>query len=84
MLWVSNVLYKDKIFIKIVGAIFEKIEMFNLFLCELPLILAGWRYCKGTLDIELQRDLSVGLGATLSDGHTEFFLSFGDFSGKIR
>ena len=46
------------------------------FFCELPLILRVDRkqktragnICKGTLDIELERDWSVGLGATLGDG----------------
>ena len=28
--------------------------------------------CKGTLDIEFERDWSVGLGATLGDGRTEY------------
>ena len=31
---------------KNVGAIFEKIEMLNFFLCELPLILGIWRKLK--------------------------------------
>ena len=42
--------------------------------------------CKGTLDIEFERDWSVGLGATLGDGDVQkiknYFSSFRDFSGK--
>ena len=54
---------------KIVGAIFEKIKILYFFLCELPLILKKWAkdICKGTLDIERERDWPVGLGATLGD-----------------
>ena len=40
--------------------------------------------CEGTLDTEFERDWSVGLGVMLGDGHTIFFLSFRDFSGKSR
>ena len=58
---------------KIVGAIFGKIKIKNFFLCELPLIFRIDRkrkkkrardICKGTLDIECDRDWPVGLGAT--------------------
>ena len=28
----------------------------------------AWDICKGTPDIEYERDLSVGLGATLGEG----------------
>ena len=49
---------------KIVTAIFEKIEILIFFLCELPLILGVTRkrkllatdICKGTLDIECERN----------------------------
>ena len=63
--------------IKIVRAIFEKIEILNFFfLCELPLILGvprKWKeqaedIYKGTPDIEFEQDGSVGLGAILADG----------------
>ena len=38
---------------------------------------------KGTLDIEFERDWSVGLGATLGDAHTEFYFPVsGIFPGK--
>ena len=42
---------------------------------------------KGTLGIEFERDWSVGLGATLGEGHTEnfkyiYFYNFRNFSGK--
>ena len=42
--------------------------------------------CKGTLDIECERDWSVGLGTTLDDGQKikNCFSSFRDFSGKSR
>ena len=60
---------------KIVGAIFEKMKISIFFLCELPLILRvdrkrkkrGRNICKGTLDMECERDWSVDLGATLGD-----------------
>ena len=64
------------------------------FLCELSLILRVDRkrkkrarhICKGTLDIEFERDWSVGLGATLGDGQKikNNFFRFGDFSVKCR
>ena len=40
--------------------------------------------CKGTVDIELERDWSFGLGATLGDGHKikNCFSTFRIFSGK--
>ena len=73
---------------------FEKIKILIFFSCELPLILGVARkrkeqaedICKGTLDIELERDWSVGLGATLGDGQKikNYFSSVRDFSGKIR
>ena len=60
---------------KIFGAIFEKMKFLNFFLCELPVILGVDRkgkkwakdICRGTLDIECERDWPVGLGATLGD-----------------
>ena len=64
------------------------------FLRELPLILRVDRkrkeqtgdICKGTLDIECERDWSVGSGATLGDGQKikNYFYSFRDFSGISR
>ena len=84
-----------KHFIKIVLPIFEKIEMFNFLLCELPLISevnlrwkqTEWRYLQGDLDMEFERDWSDGLGAPLDNGHTEelkyiFFSVSGIFPGK--
>ena len=57
---------------KIVGAIFEKIEILIFFLCELPLILGlaqkrkkkkqAEDICRGIPVIEFQQDWSVGLG----------------------
>ena len=39
--------------------------------------------CKGTLDIEFERDWSFGLGAYVRrHSHRFFFFSFRDFSGK--
>ena len=60
---------------KIFRAIFEKIEILNFFLCELPLILGVARkrkeqaeyIFKGTPDVEFEQDWSVGLGASLGD-----------------
>ena len=65
--------------IKIVRAIFEKMEIKNFFLCKLPLILGVARKRKEqaediymrTLYIEFQRDRSIGLGSTFGDGHTD-------------
>ena len=76
--------------------IFEKIKILHFFLCELPSILRVHRkrkkragdICKGTLDIECERDWSVGLGATLGDATDRklktIFLVSGIFSGKSR
>ena len=85
---------KPKKKIKNVLPIFEKIEMFNFFLCDLPLILkvnlkwkqTEWRYLQGGLDIEFEWNWSDGLCAPLGDGHTqEFnFFSFRDFFRKSR
>ena len=79
---------------KCVGAIFEKIKFLNFFLCELPLILRVDRkrkksakyICKGTLDIECERDWPGGLGATLGDEQKikNHFSSFRVFLGKSR
>ena len=77
---------------KIVGGIFEKMKMLHFFLCELPLILRVDRkkkqagdICKGTLDIESERDRPVGLASTLGGGEkiTNLFYSFRDFFGKV-
>ena len=42
--------------------------------------------CKGTLDIECERDWSLSLSATLGNGQEikNYFSSFKDFSGKSR
>ena len=43
--------------------------------------------CRGDLDIEIGWDWSVGLGAPLSDGHTEKLILFsvsGNFSGNAE
>ena len=80
--------------IKIVRAIFEKFEILNFFLCELPLILgvarkrkeqAGDIY-KGTLNIEFEQDQSVGLVAALGIGYKikNYFFNFRNFSGNSR
>ena len=73
-------------------AIFEKIDMFKFFLCELPLILGVTRkrkeqaedICKGTPDIEFEQDWSVDLGAILATGtkSKSIFLVSGIFSGR--
>ena len=79
---------------KIVGAIYEKIEILNFFLCELPLILGVAQKLKqqakdiykGTPDIEFEQDGSGGLGAILAGGQKmkNYLSSFRDFSGKSR
>ena len=80
---------------KIVGVILRKWKFKFFFSCELPLILRVDRkrkkkrardICKGTLDIEFDRDWSVSLGATLGEGQTikNYFSSFRDFSGKSQ
>ena len=65
--------------IKIVGAIFEKIKIFNFFLMWTAHNFrgrgktkktAGDTY-KRTLDIEFERDRSIFLGSTFGDGHTD-------------
>ena len=49
-------------FMKIIGAIFEKMKILNFFLCELPKMLRvdqkqkkrARNICKGTLDFEFE------------------------------
>ena len=61
---------------KIVAAIFEKMKILVVFLIWTTLNFEGrsktkkWAKdtCKGTVDIEFERDWSVGLGATLGNG----------------
>ena len=77
---------------KIVRAIFEKIEILNFFLCELPLILGVARkrqeqaedICKGAPENEFEQDWSVGLVAILADGQKIkiYFSTFMDLSGE--
>ena len=65
--------------IKIVGAIFEKIEIFIFFLRELPLRLEvegklkqmARDICERTLNIEFERDRSIGLGSMFGDDQTD-------------
>ena len=67
--------------IKIVGAIFEKIKIFNFFLMWTTLNFRGGEKTKktapdiymGTLDIEFERDRSIGLGSTKGDGQIHIF-----------
>ena len=76
---------------KIVEAIFEN---FKFFLMWTTLNFEGrsktknWAkdICKGTQDIEWERDWPIGLGATLGDVQKvkNYFSSFRDFSGKSR
>ena len=67
----------------------------NFFLCELPLILREIEkekkkptrdICKGTLDIECEREWPVGLCATLGGGLKikNYFPSFRDFFEKSQ
>ena len=80
---------------KIVGAIFWENENFKFFLLWTTLNFEDRSktkkraidICKGTLDIECERDLLVGLRATLGGGQKikkNYFSSFRDFSGKSR
>ena len=79
---------------KIVVAIFEKIKILNFFLMWTTLNFEGRSktkkqagdICKGTLDIECERDRPVGLGATLGDilKIKNNCSSFRDFSGESR
>ena len=65
--------------IKIVGAIFEKNKVFNFFLMWTTLNFRGRGKTKKTardiykrtLDIEFERDRSIGLGSTIGDGQTQ-------------
>ena len=71
--------------IKIVGAIFEKINFFYFILMSTTLNFRGRGKTKKTardiykrtLDIEFERDRSIGSGSTIGDGqthtHTHFF-----------
>ena len=76
--------------IKIVRAIFEKIEILNFFLCELSLILGVGEKLKKTardiymrtLYIEFELDRSIGLGSTFGDGHTDRYTHIHFFSKK--
>ena len=78
----------------IVGVIFEKIKILNFFLMWTTLNFEGRSttkkrardICKGTLDIEFEREWSFGLGATLGDGQKikNYFSSLRDFSGESR
>ena len=57
----------------------RKSKFFIFFSCELPLILGvGGKLkktardiCERTLDIDFERDQSVGLGCTFGDGQTD-------------
>ena len=65
--------------IKIVWTIFEKIKNFNFFLMWTTLNFRGRGKTKQTardiykrtLDIEFERDRSIGLGSTIGDGQTD-------------
>ena len=65
--------------IKIVGAIFEKMKIFNFFVMRTTLNFRGRGKTKTpardiykrTLDIEFDRDRSTGLGSTIGDGQTD-------------
>ena len=77
---------------KIVWAVFEKMKILNFFLMWTSLNFEGRSktrkeagdICKGTLDIEFERDWSVSLGATFGEGQKikNYFSSFRDFPGK--
>ena len=77
---------------KIVGAIFGNIKIFNFFLMWTTLNFEGRSktkkrardICKGTIDIECEQEWPVGLGATLGNRQKikNYFFSYMDFSGK--
>ena len=79
---------------EIVIAIFEKIEILNVFHMWTTLNFGGSSktkkqagdVCKGTPDVEFEQDWSFRLGAMLGDGQKtkNYFSSFRDFSGKSR
>ena len=79
---------------KIVGDIFEKIEILNLFLMWTTLNFGvnsktertGRRYLQGDSWYRIWTSLVVGLGAILADGQKikNYLFSFGDFFGKSR
>ena len=78
---------------KIVSTIFAKMKILIFFLCELPYFESRSKtkkltidICKGTLDIEFERDWSFGLSATSGDEQKikNYFSSFRDFLGKSR
>ena len=86
-----------QLLVKIVGAIFEKIKIFNLFYfsSELPLILGVSRkrkehvedIYKGTPDIEFEQDVSVGLGhgrAKVAHCVTGRWRNVSHYSGPLR
>ena len=65
---------------KIVRAVFEKIEILNFLLCELPLILwvggklkkkKARNICERIPDNDCERDRSIGLVSTFGDGQTD-------------
>ena len=76
---------------KIVWSHFWENKNFKFFFLWTTINFEGWSkmkkwaedICKGILDIECERDWSVGLGATLGDGQKikNYLLSFRDFSG---
>ena len=77
---------------KIVETIFEKMKI-KIFMWTTLNFEGGSKaktqaedICKGTLDIDCERDWSVSLGATLGDGrkNKNYFSSFRDFTGKSR
>ena len=78
---------------EIVEAIFGKMKILNFSLMRTTLNFEGRSktkkrardICKGTPDIECERDWLVGLGATLGDGQKikiAIFLVLGIFPGK--
>ena len=80
--------------IKIGGAIFQKIKLFNFFLMWTTLNfrvrvktnINVQDICETTLDIDCEQDWRLCLGPALVDGKKLkiYFSSFRDFSGKSR
>ena len=64
---------------------FWEIQVFNFLLCEPPLVLGVGEnlrdICRRTLDMEFQRNRSIGLGSTFDRGHTDRYTVFASRDG---
>ena len=87
--WVSNVLQTHKILLKSFQPFLRKSKLIIFFMWStlhltVSLEWKNWNICMGTLDIDFERDWSVGLGTTLGDDHKKNKKNCvsGIFSGK--